>query len=263
MKRLIENIKSIYKYRFLLEQLVSNNIRLKYRRSILGYIWSVLNPLLIMLILTLVFSTIFNQNIDNFPVYLLTGRLCFDFLSEATKMGMNSIIGNASLLKKTYVPKFIFPIASTTSSFINFIFALGALVIVMVVTRCIPSWHILLFIFVIIELYVFILGLSLFLAQFNTRFRDTQYIYNAFLTAWMYLTPIFYPAELLNETLLLRILSRLNPMYSYVQQARDVILRHQLPGNGIVIAGILSSIVMLAVGLLSFYKNQDKFIFNI
>ncbi len=263
MKRLIENFYNIYRKRYLLQQLVVNNLRLKYRRSIFGYIWSILNPLSVMAIMILVFSVMFHSEIENFPVYLLIGRLCFDFMNEGTRSGMTAINDNASLLKKAYVPKIIFPLATTTYSFLNFIFALGALVIVMIFTKCVPSWHIILFPLILLELYVFVFGLSLILAQSFVRFKDTLYIYNAFIVAWMYLTPIFYPADILKATKILQLLYRLNPMYHYIAQARDVILYHQLPGVGIVVAGLLCSVTMLLLGIWVFYKNQDNFILYI
>ena len=142
MTKNIERVINLYNKRELLAQLVRRDIRLKYRRSVLGYLWSIMNPLLIMLVLTAVFSNMFRYDVINYPIYLIIGRSFFDFLSEATRMGMWSIISNASLLKKTYVPRYIFTLASVTSSAVNFIFSLGAIAIVMLVTRTPPSWYI-------------------------------------------------------------------------------------------------------------------------
>ena len=186
-------INVLYQYKDLVRELVSRDLKLKYRRSFLGYVWSVLNPLLIMLVLTVVFSTMFNKNIDNYPVYLLTGRILYDFLKISTNSAMKSITGNAALLKKTYVPKYIFTLSKVTSDLVNFLFSLAAIFLVMLVTRVQVSWYLLLIPFVALQLYLFSLGMGLFLAQASVFFRDIQYIYGVVLTAWTYLTPIFYP----------------------------------------------------------------------
>ena len=194
-------IGGFWKYKDLLKQLVIRDIKLKYRRSFLGYMWSVLNPLLIMIVMTIVFSAMFSRNIDNFPVYLFCGQLLFNYMNNATHQAIFSINGNASLLKKTYVPKYIFTMSKITSGLVDLLFSLGALVIVMLATQARVTWHAILFPLVLVQLYLFCLGLGLFLAQANVFFRDIQYIYNAFTTAWMYLTPIFYPLESLPDKL--------------------------------------------------------------
>lgn len=251
-----------WQYRDLLKQLVSRNLKLKYRRSFLGYVWSVLNPLLIMIVMTVVFSTMFSRNIDNFPVYLFCGQLVFNFMNTSTHQAISAITGNASLLKKTYVPKYIFTMSKITSGLVDFVLSLGALLIVMVATRARFSWHMLLFPLVIVQLYVFCIGLGLFLSQANVFFRDIQYIYNAVTTAWMYLTPIFYPIEALPDSVAW-IIRHLNPMYFYVGQFRDLVYANTLPGPVIVTAGCVAAVGMLALGAWSFARSQDKFILYI
>lgn len=255
-------IREFWKYRDLLKLLVSRDIKLKYRRSFLGYVWSVLNPLLIMVVMTVVFSTMFKRNIQNFPVYLFCGQLLFNFMNSSTHQAIFSITGNASLLKKTYVPKYIFTISKITSGMIDMVFSLGALVIVMLVTRARFSWTILLFPVVILQLYLFCIGLGLFLAQANVFFKDIQYIYNAVTTAWMYLTPIFYPLESLPEWLCWCV-KHLNPMYFYVGQFRDLVWSGRLPGPMITLAGWSAALLMLVIGMWSFMRSKDKFILYI
>ena len=190
------SLQELWKYRDLLRLLVSRNLKLKYRRSILGYLWSILNPLLIMIVMSLVFSTMFKRNIENFPVYLFCGQLLFNFMNTSTHQAISSITGNASLLKKTYVPKYIFTISKITSGLVDFVLSLGALLIVMIITNTPFTWYSLLFPLVILQLYIFCLGLGLFLAQANVFFRDIQYIYNAVTTAWMYLTRRTSPRQI-------------------------------------------------------------------
>ena len=254
--------REFWKYRDLLKLLVAKDIKLKYRRSFLGYVWSVLNPLMIMVVMTIVFSTMFSRNIENFPVYLFCGQLLFNFMNSSTHNAINSINGNAALLKKTYVPKYIFTLSTITSGAVDLVFSLGALLIVMLVTRAQFTWYILLFPFVLLQLYLFCVGLGLFLAQANVFFRDTQFIYNAVTTAWMYLTPIFYPLEALPGWLIW-VVKHCNPMYFYVGQFRDLVYTGTIPGPTILLAGWSAAFIMLAVGIWSFTRSQDKFILYI
>ena len=255
-------VKEVIHYWDLLRLLVVKDIKLKYRRSVLGYVWSILNPLLIMSVMAVVFSTMFKRNIDNFPVYLFCGQLLFNFMNSSTHQAIFSITHNAPLLKKTYVPKYIFTVAKVTSGMVDLFFSLGALLIVMLVTGASFAWTNLLFPLVILQLYILCVGLGLFLAQANVFFRDIQYIYNAVTTAWMYLTPIFYPIDALPDTLVWFI-KHCNPMYFYVAQFRDLVYLGQLPGWGITAAGVLTAAVFLLVGALCFNKSKDKFILYI
>lgn len=132
-------------YKDLLIQLVSRDLKLKYRRSVLGYVWSVLNPLLIMLVMYVVFSKLFDRNIPNFPVYLLVGRTMYDFVVGATNKAMDGITSNAALLKKTYVSKYMFPLAKVTSCMVDYVLSLGALLIVLIFTGSPFYWTMLLF----------------------------------------------------------------------------------------------------------------------
>lgn len=260
--KLTQYMQEFWKYKDLLKLLVSRNIKLKYRRSVLGYVWSVLNPLLIMIVMTLVFSTMFKRNIENFPVYLFCGQLLFNFMNTSTHQAISSITGNAALLKKTYVPKYIFTVSKITSGLVDFVLSLGALVIVMIATKTPFTWYCLLFPLVILQLYLFCIGLGLFLAQANVFFRDIQYIYNAVTTAWMYLTPIFYPIDALPENVGW-IIKHFNPMYFYVAQFRDLIWGGRMPGSGIIIAGCVTAVASLGLGIWSFKRSQDRFILYI
>ncbi len=215
-----------------------------------------------MIVMTIVFSTMFSRNIDNFPVYLFCGQLLFNAMNNTTHQSIFSITGNAALLKKTYVPKYIFTVAKITSGFADLVFSLGALVIVLMATQARITWYALLFPLVLLQLYVFCIGLGLFLAQANVFFKDTQFIYNAVTTAWMYLTPIFYPLEALPGTVIWFI-KHLNPMYFYVAQFRDLIYYGRLPGGILVLSGCCAALLMLILGMWSFWRSKDRFILYI
>lgn len=255
-------IRILIKYKDLIKELVSRDLKLKYRRSFLGYVWSVLNPLLIMLVLTAVFSTMFNKNIENYPVYLLCGRTLYDFLKLSTNNAMKSVTGNAQLLKKTYVPKYIFTLAKVTSAMVDMVLSFGALFIVMVVTGAKFHWTILLFPIVVLQIYIFCCGLGFLLAMLNVFFRDIQYIYNAVMTAWLYLTPIIYPMERIPEKLQF-LVKTFNPLYYYVEQFRDLVYYGRLSDARLFLGGWIIAFLMLIVGVWAFQKKKDKFILYI
>lgn len=254
--------RELWDYRDLLKQLVNRDIKLKYRRSFLGYLWSILNPLMIMTVMTIVFSKAFRFPIENYPVYLFCGQLLFNFMNTSTSQAIFSITWNAALLKKTYVPRYIFTIAKITSGMVDLLFSLAALIIVMLVTKVQFTWYMLLFPLVILQLYIFCVGLGLFLAQANVFFRDVQHIYSAFTVAWMYLTPIFYPIESLPETLAW-LIKHLNPMWMYIEQFRDIFLYGNMFDWRHALAGTVIAVAMLLIGIFSFLKTQDKFILYI
>ena len=257
-------IKTFFQYTELIKQLIVKDLKLKYRRSILGYLWSILNPLLVMLVMVIVFSNLLNRGgkIEHYAVYLLSGRIIYEFVIGSSSDAMRSILGNSALLKKIYLPKYIFPIAKVSSGIVNMVFSMGALLIVMVVTRTPFSWHFLLFPIVVVQVFLFTCGLGFFLAQAKVFFRDIQYIYHAFTTMWMYCTPIFYTIEQMHGKVRF-VIEHLNPLYYYIYQFRCVIYYGRVPELSIVGMGFLIAIISFVLGLLCFKKTQDKFILYI
>ena len=256
-------IKTLFKYKDLIQELVVRDLKLKYRRSFLGYIWSVLNPLLTMIVLTIVFTHLLGKKIENYPVYLLSGRMLYDFLKASTTNAMKSVVGNAALLRKVYVPKYIFTLAKVTSCMVDMVLSLGALFIVMVATG--SQFHLTLFLLplVILQLYIFCCGLGFLLAQLNVFFRDIQYIYSVVLTAWMYFTPIIYQLDDRFPRWFHIAVKGFNPLYYYIAQSRDIIYYGNIPGPRVFWGGWLIAFVMLAIGVWSFQRSKDKFILYI
>ena len=189
------------KYRALIDQLVMRDIKTKYRRSILGLLWTVLNPLLMMTVLSIVFSYFFQRygEVENFPVYLLCGQVIFNFFNESTSIAMGSIVHSGELIKKVYVPKYLFPISKVMSSGVNLLASMIALVIVMVVTRSRVTPTILLALLPLLYVLLFSTGVSLFLSAAAVSFRDLMHLYSVLTTAWMYLTPVIYPMSILDD----------------------------------------------------------------
>ena len=249
------------KYQPLLRELVSRDIKVRYRHSFLGMLWTVLNPLLMMIVLTIVFSNMFKMNIENFPVYVLIGQIVFNCNVDATTQGMNSIVWNASLIKKVYIPKYLFPLSNVISCLVNFGFSFIALLIVMLFTKA-SFYPTLLTLWIPLSyLIIFAFGLSLILCSINVFFRDMQHLYGVFTTAWMYLSAIFYSTEIVPEELLPFI--EYNPLYCFISFFRQVIMEGTFPDLATNLMCFSISCVTLAIGLVVFAKLQDRFILHI
>lgn len=262
LEKLSRKFQRFFAFDELLKQLVIRDIKLKYRRSYLGYLWSILNPLMLMMVLVIVFSNLFRFDIPNFPLYLLCGQIIFNFMSEATNMAVGSIIGNAALIKKTYVPKYIFTVSRVGSSLVNLIFSLGALLFVMIFTQADFSWNLLYFPVIILQVYIFSLGLGLWLAALTVFFRDIQYLWGVFVTMWMYLTPLFYPVSIIPAEYQ-SLYQNANPMYWYIAQFRDIVLYTKIPDLNSIFMGFLTALIVLVLGAWYFNKKQDEFILYI
>ena len=253
-----QKIKVFLKYKTLLNELVVRDIKVRYRKSVLGLLWTVLNPVLMMCVITVVFSTLFRQNIPNFPIYYLAGSLIFSFNSEATSNGLYSIIGSASLIKKVYIPKYLFPISKVLSALVNLGFSLVAMFVVMIVTGAPFHATLLLMPLPIFYVFLFTSGLSLLLAAATVYFRDIAHFWGVFVLAWTYFTPIFYPVTIL-PSFAMKIM-QLNPMYHYVTYMRDVVLYGAFPGMKENLICFLIGAVTLLIGLWVFYRKQDRFV---
>lgn len=258
MKKYIQNF---MKYEPLLMELVSRDIKTKYRRSILGVLWTLLNPLLMMIVLSFVFANIFRFQIENYALYLLSGQLLFNFFSESTSSAMSAIINNAPLIKKVYIPKYLFVISRIASSVINVMASFTALILVMVVTNAGLHYTIFLVIIPITIMIVFSTGIGLILASVAVKFRDMIHLYGVLTTVLMYLTPVIYPISDIPERL--AIIVNLNPITGMLNIFRDLVLYNTIPSIGEFMVSTVTAFVSLAIGLYVFYKQQDKFILDI
>lgn len=266
MKKRIDGLMGMLRnfiaYLPLLNNLVSRELKRKYRQSALGYLWCVLNPLGVMLIMYLVFSTMFQNRIANFPVYLFAGRMMYSLVTDGSASMLRSFAANGALMRKARIPYYIFPMSVFLSSVVNFFFQLIAFAIVLLATGTPLTVHVLAFPVVFFQTAIFTFGLGLFLAQINVIIRDTEYIYTIFLTAWVYLTPLFYPISAL-PIFLQYLISHFNPAYFYAEQARDVFLYHQWPEAALMLRGLVAAFLALAVGLYCYQRGKDKIILYI
>lgn len=248
-------------YKDLLFNLVSRDIKVRYRKSFLGMLWTVLNPLLMMIVMTIVFSTLFKSTIENFPIYFLAGNLIFTLNSEITNNCTYAIIGNAPLLKKVYIPKYLFPLSKAGSAMVNLVFSLIAMFMVMLILKVPFLSTLLLLPIPVFYAFLFSVGLGLLLSAVTVYFRDIAYFYSVFLMAWNYFTPVFYPIEILPD--IGKKLMLLNPLYHYIDYMRCLILYGTFPSVRENIVCFIMGISMLVIGMIVFYRKQDHFILYI
>lgn len=259
MKQILKNFK---KYQFLLSELVVKEIKLKYRRSYLGILWTLLEPLLTMIVLTIVFSSFYGKDDRYFPVYILTGRLLYSYFSNATKSAMKSIRVHGQMIKKVYVPKYIYPLSSILSQYITFLISLIVLVGVSIYCNVKPTIYMLQAIIPLFILFIMVLGVGLILATLAVFFRDMEYLWGVILMLIMYCSAIFYEPKRVLATGNGWIL-KYNPLYSVILNFRNSILYGVKLDPFALWYSLGFSLIALIVGIWLFYKKQDQFILNI
>ena len=260
LKNIITNFK---KYSFLMQQLITRDFKVKYKRSVLGIVWSLLYPLLNMAVMALVFSNIFKFSTPgvNYLVYVLSGLVMFNYFSEASNLAMGSVVANFPLINKIYIPKYIFPLSKCLFVGINFLLTLIPLYIVILATGTGINIYHLVLPYAYICLFIFTLGMGLILSTISVFLRDIFYIYGIVITLWTYLTPIMYDISIIAPKL--QLILKCNPMYHYINFIRRIILYNEMPTiSSFAVCG-LSSLIILAIGLIAFKKNQDKFIYYV
>lgn len=247
---------TISEKKFLLKQLVKRDLTSKYKDSVLGILWSFFNPLLIMLVFTAIFSMLFGHAIQNYPVYFLSGRIIYDFYSAGTKGAMNSIKRNAGLLKKIYVPKYMFSVSAICYEFINFLITFIILFGVMLITGA--SFYItsIFAIVPLIFLVLLIFGVGLILAVCNTYFSDIGYLYNVFMLLLMYASALFYPMEIVPAKV--QIIFSLNPIYCAISCFREAVMYGVIPNIGTLAYLATFSIATFLIGILLFSIYEKK-----
>jgi lipopolysaccharide transport system permease protein len=249
------------KYKYLLSQLVKRDIKVKYRNSVLGILWSFLNPLLMMVVLSIIFSTLFGKTITNFPVYYLTGILIFTLFSQGSSGAMTSITKNASMINKVYIPKYMYTLSVVISNLVTFGFSLIILIFIMIVTGAPFTLYILLGVIPILLVVMMTLGAGLLLATLNVFFRDIQHLYKVFTTLLMYGSAIFYPVTIIPEQF--QIFFKLNPLFAIICLFRDSFYSGTPYDLFNLLYASIFSIILLIIGVAIFYKTQDRFILHL
>ena len=251
----------LWRYGFLLEQLVKRNFNTKYRQSMLGVLWSFLNPLMTMAVQYIVFSTLFRSDISHFPVYLLTGIILFNFFNECVTLGMDSIVLNGPLITKVAVPRLIYPLSRSLSSLINLVISLAPLLGVMLLSGTPLTPALLLVPLAVVLTFLFALGMALILCTMNVFFRDTRFLWSVVSLLWTYATPIFYPIGIIPAAW--QPLFRLNPMYQFITLLRTIVIGGALPSWGQWGMCALCALLPLGLGLYVFRRNEHKFVFHL
>ena len=241
---------------FLLEEIVRKNFSSKYKDSVLGVFWTVLKPLLLTILFTVIFSTLFGRNIENFPLYFLSGRCIFDFFNGSINVAMNSIKGNKNILQRTAAPKYIFILGGIISEFLTFIIYLILLIGVIVVTHA--QFYIImpLSIIPIISLVIMTVGLGLMLSIVCVYYTDVQHLWAVFSVMLMYSSALFYPMDIVPEPF--RQYMVLNPLYWIVDQFRCFVYAGTFPGVLNTLNSLLLSVMILVLGIIIFKKYEKK-----
>ena len=241
---------------FAVKQLVSREIKRKYARSYLGVLWSVLNPLLSMAVMSLIFTTIFKRSIENFPIYYLTGQVLWSFFNNATVTSMTAIVDNKTLLMKIKLPKQTFITARVGTSVVNLGYTFIAYILMLLVFKVKPSPTMLLFVVDVAFLILFSMGISYILATLYVFFADIKHLYSVILTLWMYISALFYPVDSLANAI--RAIVEINPVYAYIAFARECVMYGNCPDLSRWLQIILWGVGSFGIGYLIYRKNENS-----
>lgn len=241
---------------FAIKQLVSREVKRKYARSYLGIIWSVLNPLMTMAVMSMIFSTMFRRSIENFPIYYLTGSIFWTLFSTATNSAMTALVDNKGLLMRVKMPKQSFVVARVYTALTNFGYTCIAYVLMLLVFQIKPSVTMLLFPIPVLFILLFSMGIGYMLSILYVFFGDIKYLYSVLLTLWMYLSAIFFPVEQLPEQV--RSIIEMNPVYVCIHFAREIMMYQTVPDVGEWMKMILWGVGSFIIGYFVFKKNENS-----
>ena len=258
------------KYWFLIRQLMSRDFKVKYKRSVLGVLWSLLNPILMMAVMAVVFSQMFKFKVDgiNYLVYLMTGIIIFNYFSQASHAGMTSVVENFPLINKIYIPKYVFPFAKCLSIGIDFLLTLIPWLGIIALSyfglgeyTCHFNIYFLFLPYIFFCILLFTIGISLLLSCVSVFLRDIFHIYGILITLWNYLTPVFYSVEILPKKL--QFIMNFNPLYQFIDAVRTIVLYGKMPTIESILCITAFAVGMLLIGSAVFRSKQDKFIYYI
>lgn len=266
MKKYIEGF---MRYRYLLKELVVKGIKLKYRRSYLGLVWTLLEPLLTTMVLAFVFGELLGNDKPYFPVYILCGRLIYSCFSTTSKVAMRSIRANQAMIKKVYVPKYLYPLSTIIYNYILFLLSLIILAALAVFYKVPMSWHIIEVFIPLLILFILCVAAGLILSTVCVFFRDLEYLWEVIVMLIMYCSAIFYYVDKMGAA---KHVIKYNPLYCIISNVRCVVMEggsiftsysFGLSNLNMMVYSLVFSIVALIVGIVMFKKNQDKFILHI
>lgn len=258
---MIELVRDIYRYRELIWALALKDLKIRYKRSVLGFMWALLNPALLMLVLTMVFSTIMRFPIPHYAIFLLSVLLPWTFFSQSLSYAVESIVSNGDLIKKVKVAKLVFPVAALVSNMINLLLSLIPLALLILIMRHPFYWTWLYLPVPLLALAIFTLGATFFFAAANVYYRDVAHILQVVLSAWFYFTPIIFPLDMLPAQY--RWLFKLNPIIYVINGFRLSVYYGMLPKAPSIIASFVCAFISLYLGYWLFRKYQNSFVFYV
>jgi len=254
-------VSRIKKFQFLFEELVKRDFKKKYKRTVLGMAWSILSPLLTLLVMRLVFTQFFGRNMEHYTTYLFCGNLVFSYFNESTSQGMTSLMGNASIFTRVNVPKYLFLFSKNVQTLINFGLTLIVFLVFCILDGVTFTWRFIFLIYPVITLLMFNIGVGLILSALFVFFRDIQYLWSVFTQLLMYLSAIFYTIDQYSYTVQCMFL--LNPIYLCIRYFRKIVLEAAIPTVEFHLLMLVYVLVVLRLGCWMYKKYNTKFLYYV
>lgn len=254
-------VQKLMRYQFLFEELVKRDFKKKYKRTILGMAWSVLSPLLMLLVMRLVFTQFFGRNMEHYTTYLFCGNLLFSFFNEATGQGMQSLMGNAGIFTKVNVPKYLFLLSKNVQTLINFGLTLCVFFVFCILDDITFTWKFILLLYPIACLILFNIGVGLILSALFVFFRDIQYLWSVFTQLLMYMSAIFYTID--GYSPMVQNLFLLNPMYLFIRYFRKIVIEATIPSIWFHLLMLADVVIVLGIGCWMYKKYNTRFLYYV
>jgi len=254
-------LQTLKKHQFLFEELVKRDFKKKYKRTVLGMAWSLLSPLLMLLVMRLVFTQFFGRNMEHYTIYLFCGNLVFAFFNESSTQGMSSLMGNASIFTKVNVPKYLFLLSKNVQCLINFALTLCVFVLFCIMDGITFTWRWVMLLYPIGMLVIFNIGLGLILSAMFVFFRDIQYLWSVFTQLLMYMSAIFYSIDSYGQTI--QKLFHVNPVYLFISYFRQIVIDHSIPAlwfHGLI---LFDTLLVVGIGCFMYKKYNHRFLYYV
>lgn len=254
-------VQKLVRYQFLFEELVKRDFKKKYKRTILGMAWSVLSPLLMLLVMRLVFTQFFGRDMEHYTTYLFCGNLIFSYFNESTSQGMQSLMGNAGIFTKVNVPKYLFLFSKNVQTLINFSLTLCVFLVFCILDDIIFTWKFILLLYPIACLILFNVGVGLILSALFVFFRDIQYLWAVFIQLLMYMSAIFYTID--EYSPLIQNLFLLNPLYLFIRCFRKIVIEATIPSIWFHLLMLADVVIVLGIGCWMYKKYNTRFLYYV
>jgi len=252
-------IQKLRRYQFLFEELVKRDFKRKYKGTVLGMAWSVLSPLLMLMVMRLVFTHFFGRTMNHYTIYLFCGNLVFSYFNESTTQGMSSLVSNASIFTKVNIPKYLFVFSKNAQTVINFGLTLCVFFIFCILDRITFTWKFFLLVYPIVMEMAFNIGMGLILSALYVFFRDMRYLWTVFTQLLMYMSAIFYSIDTFSEQI--QRMFYINPVYLFIRYFRKIVLEATIPSLEFHLLMLADVLVVLGIGCLMYKKNNTKFLY--